>query len=116
MLGIPAQLAIDGAILWGAGADVANRTRCEIFGEYVARTLGPCVAKWVNGTSVRRLPARSSAPLKLDDGGAMACPAKTACLPDAKGCKPCVKFCCERLLPVFCDPAQSIAARASNIV
>jgi hypothetical protein len=63
MLGIPARLAIDGVILWGAGADVGNQTRCEIFGAYVASTLGPSVAKWVNMTSVLCLKGDDAGPL-----------------------------------------------------
>ena len=58
MLGIPAQLGIDGVVMWGAGADVANETRCEIFGGYVTSTLGPAVARWTrNRTAGRRLKA-----------------------------------------------------------
>lgn len=47
MLCLPKELGADSVILWGAGADVANASRCEALGHFIETVLGPTIRQCV---------------------------------------------------------------------
>jgi hypothetical protein len=57
MLQVPKSAGVQGAVIWGGGADQATAALCKSFKSYFFETLGPAIASAVLGAPPSPAPA-----------------------------------------------------------